>query len=109
MSESELKTVTHVELPLSVMRAIELIVHDEETPPANRYIAAVLISMGYGAWQSLGKVDPTKIAIPEEQWREICQWLVDIKGNDIDKVNYALDWMNRGPSSYKANTERKTP
>lgn len=41
-------------------------------------------------------------AIPEDQWKQICQWCLDYgpRGNDISRVNHGLDWMNYGPSSY---------
>jgi hypothetical protein len=44
-------------------------------------------------------IDPTTYAIPEAQWKEICQWLIDARSLDINGANAALTWMNSGPST----------
>jgi hypothetical protein len=95
---------TQVTLPPSLMRAIKLICTDAETKPEQAYTGAVLIAFGYGLWEQQEIVDPTSVAIPEEQWGEICQLLIDMKASemsDISRVNFGLSWMNQGPSGFK--------
>jgi len=90
-----------VTLPPSLMRAIKLMCTDPDTPPQDAYVAAVLISFGWGLWEQQNTFDPTSIQIPEAQWHEICQLLMGLKGTDIGRVNHGLDWVNQGPSGFK--------
>jgi len=92
---------TQVTLPDVLMRAIKLICTDPETEPERACVAAVLISFGFGLWEQQESFDPRSVAIPEQQWGEICQLLIDLKGSDVTRVNYGLSWMNQGPSGYK--------
>jgi hypothetical protein len=92
---------TQVTLPEVLMRAIELICTDPETPPERAFVGAVLIAFGFGLWEQQETFDPTSVQIPEQQWGEICQMLIDMKGSEISRVNYGLDWMNQGPAGFK--------
>jgi hypothetical protein len=92
---------TQVTLPPSLMRAITLLCTDPETEPEQAYIGAVLISLSHGLWEQQASFDPTSIQIPEQQWHEICQLLMGLKGTDIGRVNHGLDWVNQGPSTFK--------
>lgn len=59
------------------------------------------------SWEDGGRdVRPMDYAIPEDQWQAIAQLLLtrqdaDQPLTDIGRVNILLDWMNKGPSSYK--------
>jgi hypothetical protein len=99
--------VTNFELPDCLMRAIRLMAKDKDCPPLQAYEAAVLISFGYALWGQQEQLDPTKFAMPDEQWGQICQYLMDVKDSDIDRVNYGLSWMNQGPAGYQP--EKQVP
>lgn len=52
-----------------------------------------------------GPVDPTAWAIPSDQWKAICGALVEgghreDLGDGVTGVNWALTWMNVGPSAF---------
>lgn len=91
-----------VTLPPGLMQAVKVITASYAMPPQHRFAAVLMLVYGaawYGAQES---VDPTGIALPEEQWRTICAWLTTgVEAVDrVDQVNLSLDWMNRGPSAY---------
>lgn len=77
-----------------------------------------VISLGlrevYGAeWEDMPSIDPTEFAIPEEQWKTICQALVE-RGLEMQpggdaRVHLAMDWMNIGPSAYNPAWEGRIP
>jgi len=94
-------TQRQVKLPASLMAAIKATTADTTIPAAQRYEAALLITIGYGLWDVLPTYDPTSIAIPEDQWGEICNMLMNLATDDIGQVNMSLSWMNQGPSGYK--------
>lgn len=55
-------------------------------------------------WDEMETVNPTEYAIPEEQWKAVCQRLIDLDDpSAINRVNYGLTWVNVGPSA-KAHT-----
>lgn len=94
-------------LPESLMKAIKGLAESDATP-TEKVEGAVLIAHGYGLFtRHEGSINPTDYAIPEKQWGEIADALTGLKStNDrvsdpISQVNYALTWMNIGPSGYK--------
>jgi len=90
-------------LPESLMKAIKAALTSPDLTPREKFEAAVYITNGYGLFLRAETIDPTGYAIPEEQWTEISQMLQDTSHRDgLDRVNAALDWMNIGPSGYKA-------
>ena len=92
-------------LPESLMKALTATLTSPELTPQEKFEAAVLITHGYGLFTAAsGSIDPTAYAIPEEQWGTISEMLTmaSATGNAIDQVNMALEWMNIGPSGYKA-------
>lgn len=63
---------------------------------------------GTEAWEAAESIDPTDYAIPREQSVEICQAMMDkveAQNDGLYAVNVALDWMNKGPSSYEEGEE----
>lgn len=89
-------------LPESLMKAIKAIVESPDATAWEKVEAAVLIAHGYGLFtKNDGSIDPMGYAIPEEQWQAISGLLLEVPADDITKVNYALTWMNVGPSGYK--------
>lgn len=88
-------------LPDSLMKAIRAVTENEEASTQERFEAVVLIATGYGLFQHAESVNPTGYAIPEEQWREVSGWLINMSPG----VNAALDWMNLGPSAYDPASE----
>lgn len=57
------------------------------------------------AWGELPeKVDPRDYALPQDQWSELCQALIDRghkTADPLEGVNLGLDWVNIGPSAYE--------
>lgn len=66
-------------------------------------------------FDNLEEIDPTSVAIPQEQWGHLCKvscrkakdqynaqkgWNNDRRGTDELGVHIALEFMNKGPSSY---------
>jgi hypothetical protein len=97
-------TAIHKPLPESLIKAIRA-TNESPWPTAQEKLeAVVLIAHGYGLFtKNDGAIDPTGYAIPEEQWGTINGMLMAVSGSDsVAMVNVALDWMNIGPSSYKA-------
>jgi hypothetical protein len=91
-------------LPESLMKALTAIMQSPELTPQEKFEAAVLITHGYGLFTAAsGSIDPTAYAIPETQWGAISDMLraASRTTDPISQVNWALDWMNIGPSSYK--------
>jgi hypothetical protein len=90
-------------LPESLMKAIRATVESPEMNPGEKFEAVVLMTHGYGLFTKHdGTIDPMGYAIPEEQWFAISKMLQTVPDGDLSKVNMALDWMNIGPSGYKA-------
>ena len=88
-------------LPVSLMRAIKATTEAADIPPQDKLEAVVLIANGYGLFSQNETVDPTAYAIPAKQWMEISEMLMNAyKGDPIESVNVAMDWMNYGPSGY---------
>jgi hypothetical protein len=97
------------ELPDVLMGAIRAVAADESMTLTDRRDAIILIADCFGLWElHEGKIDPSRYAIPEEQWTEVAGLLTDMcKPQALSGVNAALSWMNSGPSSYlrsKAST-----
>lgn len=90
-------------LPDSLIKAMRAIVDSPDATPTEKSEAVVLIAHGYGLFSKHeGTIDPTDYAIPKEQWELISDMLMSVGGRDaIETVNYALMWMNIGPSSYE--------
>lgn len=92
-------------LPESLMKAIRAATASPDATAQEKFEAAVLITHGYGLFTANeGSIDPRAYAIPEEQWTAIAGMLREASRTDdpISQVNWALDWMNIGPSGYKA-------
>jgi hypothetical protein len=89
-----------VTLPDSLINAIRLVCADPATEPGAALEAALLITYGYAMYERTEAIDPTKIVVPNAQWLQIAQWLTDIRGPSINRVNLGLSWMNIGPSGY---------
>jgi hypothetical protein len=96
-----------VTLPDSLLRAITLLAADPTVPPLAVLEAAILITFGHATFlRRSGRIDPTRVAIPDQQWRTIASALADQPGlGDLARVNLTLDWMNVGP----ATTTDRTP
>jgi hypothetical protein len=88
-------------LPESLMKAIRATIASPEATAQEKFEAVLIMVHGYGMWSALVALDPTRYAIPEEQWTTISTLLMAVPNGDTDKVNMALDWMNVGPSGYK--------
>jgi hypothetical protein len=82
------------------MKAIRAVVASPEASAQEKFEAVVLMAHGYGLWSVQTAMDPTRYAIPEEQWTTISTLLTAVPDGDVDKVNMALEWMNIGPSGY---------
>ena len=48
------------------------------------------------SFDDVEQVRPTDFAIPDEQWKKICEWIVTGSSTPAG----ALLWMNKGPSGY---------
>jgi hypothetical protein len=48
-----------------------------------------------------GPYDPKDFQIPEDQWKQVCEWLIAASDDHskLDRVNYGLDWVNTGPAA----------
>jgi hypothetical protein len=90
-------------LPDSLMKAVRAIVKSPDATAWEKVESVVLIAHGYGLFTKYdGTIDPTAYAVPKEQWSEISELLMSVSDGDaIEKVNWALTWMNVGPSSYE--------
>jgi hypothetical protein len=91
-------------LPESLMKAIRATVEFPDATAQEKFEAVVLMAHGYGLFTAKeGTIDPTAYAIPEGQWGEISDLLrtASKTADPISQVNWALDWMNIGPSGYK--------
>jgi hypothetical protein len=89
-------------LPESLMKALTAAMTSPELTPREKFEAAVLITHGFGLFTAAEKLDPMAYAIPEEQWGAISEMLMNLADGDLAKVNMSLEWMNIGPSGYKA-------
>lgn len=91
-------------LPQSLMNATMRIIEADDMPLSDRFEAVLLMVTGYGLYQQTESVDPTRFAIPQDQWTTIAQGLQDAQlrdgGTTVAAVNIALSWMNSGPSAY---------
>jgi hypothetical protein len=95
-------------LPESLMKALRATVASPDLTPQEKFEAAVLIVHGYGLFaRNDGSIDPQGYAIPEKQWGEISFMLgsATITDDPISRVNWALNWMNVGPSGYSNEEE----
>lgn len=71
-----------------------------DAPAADRATFIVKIALSLGLWAASEQIDPTGLAIPEEQWKDVATLLRDLDGQPLDGTNHALTWMNVGPSAY---------
>jgi cobalamin-dependent methionine synthase I len=103
---NDTKNQTRKPLPESVMKAIRLVLSGEgDMSEAERFEAVLLLVHGYGLVAQADTVDPTRFAIPNEQWTEVSERLIDMadQASGLSRVNAALAWMNSGPSAYDPN------
>lgn len=90
-----------VKLAPCVMGAAKAIGSDASMPPAHRLVSVLMLVYGYAWFDKQHEIDPRGIALPEDQWREICGFLASgVPGDELNNVNLALSWMNQGPSGY---------
>lgn len=94
-------------LPESLMKAIRVVVTNEEAHRQERFDAVLLLVTGYGLFEQAESIDPTRFAIPEEQWHEVSGLLTNMakEASGLSGVNAALGWMNSGPSAYVPDGE----
>jgi len=100
------------EMSDAAMVAIESITNAAskgEISVSHAYVATLVLAFGDARWDRMDSFDPRSVQIPEAQWGTICEQLTKMKGSDIDRVNYALSWMNQGPSAYGPNGHAETP
>jgi len=91
-----------VTLPVGLMAAIKTITSDEELLPGYRLSGVMMIVFGFAWYERQESVDPTAVALPSAQWREICGLLGSgVALDPIAGVNLGLSWMNSGPSAYE--------
>lgn len=90
----------HLVLSDEAMAAIKAITSSPDLDPATAFVATILFTFGCALWDRAERFDPRSVAIPSEQWEEICGQLTQLKGSVINQVNYGLDWVNQGPSSF---------
>jgi hypothetical protein len=94
----------HITLPAAVMACIKAITGDESIPPPSRLSGVLLLIFGYAWYERQDTIDPRSIALPSEQWREVCGMLTNGVGSDpLSDVNLGLSFMNSGPSAYEEN------
>lgn len=76
--------------------------HDPATQALIGFYQKACLWYGGLPFEERETVEPTSFAIPVEQWKQICQWLIDCEkpGGPV----YGLRWMNSGPSSYEEVT-----
>jgi len=90
-------------LPESLMKAIKATTESPDLTAQEKFEAVVLTVHGYGLFaKNDGSIDPQAYAIPEEQWCAIGDLIREASrtADPISQVNWALDWMNVGPSGY---------
>jgi len=68
----------------------------------NRLYAWVLPTSGVGSYKQ--ELDPRKIAIHPDTWKEICMQVKRRWG-----IGSALIWMNQGPSGHEDNPHQLDP
>jgi hypothetical protein len=90
-----------VELPEVVLRTLRAVVADGSLTPQQRMESVIVSVFGGLWWSTQDDVDGRRWAIPERQWEEIAGWMLSLTpSTDVDRTNYALTWMNLGPSGY---------
>jgi hypothetical protein len=87
-------------LPPVAMDAIRAILADTTMSTQRRFEAVVVLVFGWSLWERQESVDPTMVAIPNDQWESICGWMTNLETDPIARVNYGLGWMNSGPTSF---------
>jgi hypothetical protein len=95
-------------LPESLMKAIKATAESPDLTAQEKFEAVVLTVHGYGLFaRNDGSIDPQGFAIPEQQWGAISDMIraASRTTDPISQVNWALDWMNVGPSGYKPEEE----
>ena len=50
-------------------------------------------------FNTMDKVDVTAWAIPQEQWKDLAEWLSE-HSDDDNRVHNAMDFINHAPSAY---------
>lgn len=104
---------TKLRLTGEQMEAIHAVIDGSNNPviPALEATFNFLLAREGKSWASFSaddKLDVSAYAIPESQWHQISEWLL-VRGrtltSGITAVNWGLDWMNYGPSSYKHLTD----
>ena len=64
-----------VELPPSVMRCIGALAGDATLSPGERLTGALMLIYGWAWYERQESIDPTAIALPQQQWLEVCGML----------------------------------
>lgn len=94
-----------VTLPPSLMKTMQVIAESKAMVPIEQFEAMVLVTHGYGLYARQQSVDPSLTAIPKKQWGEIAEYLMNLHGSDLARVNLSLDWVNIGPSSWEGGDD----
>ena len=100
---NEVHVQHQIKMPASLMHTIEALCASDMMP-FEKYEATILICHGYGLFYQQTSFDPTSYAIPDAQWNELCNLMMDLGEGDINKVNMSLSFMNQGPSGYKEDS-----
>lgn len=90
-----------VKLPPAIMAALRTVASDQNMSAAERLEAVLILVFGYALFQQQDSIDGRQVALPNEQWLEVCGFLVDgVYQDRVTGVNLGLSWMNKGPTSY---------
>lgn len=108
MSSRPIPQQTRLVLPLPCLRNIRWAAAREDDPVT-----------GYGSlvnavWREIEylldiKLHPTfdvlAYSIPEAQWKQITEWVVELPwGSEIDRATALTDWISRSPSHHPHTT-----
>lgn len=105
---TDTETVEQITLTDEQLAALtELSLADATTYPILMHATWVAI-LGQERWDETETLRPQAFAIPTSQWHTICQLFIELgkrKSEDrrqcgLETVNYGLDFMNIGPSSF---------
>jgi hypothetical protein len=83
------------------LRALRSIAADTSVDPVERMESVIVVAFGGIWWSAQDGIDGREWAIPEAQWKQVAELLLQLTpASEVGRVNYALTWMNIGPSSY---------
>jgi hypothetical protein len=94
-------TQQRVVLPESIVDCIKAITADTTLTPAKRLTGVLVLIFGWAWYERQDTVDPTAIALPQEQWEQVCGMMTNAEVNGGQAVDLALAFMNSGPSAYR--------